>query len=333
MLGLISYFLYFIVKLRNWLFDREIIPIVKSNRPVISIGNISFGGTGKTPFTIYLARILKEKNIKPLILSRGYKRKSKSFLLINENNTLSPKIVGDEIFLISQNLNIPIAISKKKYKAITYLNKVPSYDVILVDDGFQHRRLFRDLNIVLVDKATLEKPFVFPKGLLREPIESLKRADFILLEEGCLEESLTTYQDKIILYNKSINEFRDIDGESFEIQCIRNEKVALLSAIGNNDNFKRSLEKYFSNILFHFKFRDHHYYSKSDIKKIIKKLKSYQVKYLITTEKDIYKIYEYMNMFKENGIVVIFSILVLKVKEINKVIEKIEQIVTYTNPK
>ncbi len=333
MLDLISRFLSFIVKLRNWLFDREFIPVVKSNRPVVSIGNLSFGGTGKTPFTIYLAKILSEKNIKPLILSRGYKRKSKSFMLIDENSTLSPKIVGDEIYLIRQNLNIPIAISRKKFKAIKHLNEIHNYDIILIDDGFQHRRLHKDLDIVLVDKATLEKPFVFPKGVLREPIESLKRADFILLEEGCSEESLAKHKNKIFIYKKTIKEFRDIHGKSFEIKSIQNEKVALLSAIGNNENFRKSLDKYFSNNLFHFQFRDHHYYSKNDIKKIIKKMKFYQVKYLITTEKDFYKISQFQDLFEEGEIKVITSILNLKVNEIDKIIEKIEQMVTYTNPK
>ena len=337
-LYLLSKFFSFIVETRNFLFDTKIFSIVRANSPVISIGNVSFGGTGKTPFTILLARLLLERNIKPAILSRGYKRIDKKIQIVEKNkNAFSWEQIGDEMYLTLQKLDVPLVISPKKYKAIPFINKLENCDVILVDDGFQHRKLHRDLDIVLIDKETLNKPYLFPKGILREPLKNLKRADFILLEDGVDEQNkqhLAQFSERILKYRKVIKDFYNSNNEKVNPQELANEKIALVSAIGRNENFRQSLEKLFPEIVIHFKFRDHHYYSTSDVEKIIEQIKILNIHYLVTTEKDYVKLKTFQKKFIENGIELVVAVLELEVEKIELILYAVEKILkNYAKPK
>lgn len=241
------------------------------------------------------------------------------------------------MYLVLQKLKIPIIVSQKKYKAVPYINKMQECEVVLVDDGFQHRRLYRDLDIVLIDKDTLVKPYLFPKGRLREPLKNLCRADFILVEDatGDLKvKGLNQLSNKTLCYRKVIKDFYDINGDRISFQEISKEKVALVSAIGKNENFNLSLQKLGLKIVYHLKFQDHHYYTPSDIDYIISRLKKQDIIYLVTTEKDFVKLKDYKNKFFENGITLITAVLELEVEKIELILETIQKLLSsYTKAK
>ncbi|MFN3269674.1 MAG: tetraacyldisaccharide 4'-kinase, partial [Candidatus Kapaibacteriota bacterium] len=166
------------VSIKNFLYDKGLLRQVKSKFLVVSVGNISFGGTGKTTFIIHLSKKLLERNIRPLVLSKGYRRKSDETIIFpHEGVEPNVESIGDEMFLIYSKLDIPFAVSNRKYEAIEKIDNNFNPDVILIDDGFQHRKLYRDIDIVLIDNAT-------PNTILREPIKNIDRADVVLIEEN-----------------------------------------------------------------------------------------------------------------------------------------------------
>src|SRR3989338_4045779 len=174
------------IKLRYFLYHTGIFKTKRLTCKVISIGNITVGGSGKTPMAIYLAKKLKEKGRKVIILSRGYKGKVKGIGVVSDggNILLDPEDAGDEPYLMAAKLkNIPVIVGKDRYKAGLYAIEKFNPDVIILDDGFQHIRLARDIDFLLID---LRKGFgnghLFPLGMLREPLSGLKRGTFFLMK-------------------------------------------------------------------------------------------------------------------------------------------------------
>jgi len=167
--------------IRNRLYDKNIFRSLKANQcKIISVGNISVGGTGKTPVIRFLADYLKEMGFKVAILSRGYRRKSKGTIIVSDGNETLANLqqAGDEPYLLARQLDsIPVIVEADRYKGARFIQDNFQPDVILLDDAFQHRRLHRDLDIVLVDASVgFGRGFLLPAGFLREPISSLKRA-------------------------------------------------------------------------------------------------------------------------------------------------------------
>ena len=171
-----------VIFIRNKLYDLNILKSKKAEGvEVICIGNIVAGGTGKTPAVQYFVKKYLNEGKKVGILSRGYKGKRKEDLLLVRNNKeilATSAESGDEAYLHALNLKVPVAVSKDRYKGAVYLHDVCKVDIIIMDDGFQHRKLTKDKNIILIDATN---PFggndYLPKGRLRESLESLKRAD------------------------------------------------------------------------------------------------------------------------------------------------------------
>ena len=185
MLSLLSAIYNLLTKVRNLLYDKGILSSYKSNLKVISVGNISVGGTGKTPLVIYLSKILKDKGYKPVVLSRGYKGSIKGPHLITDTNTYHE--VGDEPLLIKNLASVPVVIAKKRVKGAKIIEELKLGDIIILDDGFQHRALKRDLDIVCIDASSEESVSKFftdklmPAGRLRESRASgLKRANAVV---------------------------------------------------------------------------------------------------------------------------------------------------------
>lgn len=310
------------VNIRNSFYNYKIFSQVKSIHCVISIGNISFGGTGKTTLTIFLCKKLLENQINPIVLSRGYRRKSKETIIFpSEGIEPSVEVLGDELLLIHQKLNIPIAVSRRKYKAIEFIDNLKTIDVILVDDGFQHRKLFRDLDIVLIDQNTFN-------GYLREPLDSIKRANVVLLEKGINRNLVPNGNFVIFEYEKYIKRFYDLSGKNVQIEDIVKEPVALVSGIGNNSSFNESMEQFHIHIVKHFKFYDHYYYKLGDIQKIIFEMKKYKVNTLVTTEKDLVKLIQFKEIFKEQYINIFACEIDLKIDKEKDLIGLVLQTIT-----
>ncbi len=317
----------FIVSIRNCLYDKNKIGLTRCNVPVISIGNLSVGGTGKTPFVMYLCKELLEAGYKPAVIGRGYKRKGKGMVIVSDGSNIKANVKdsGDEMYLIARDFNIPIITNSKKSEAAKFVDNNFDIDFILVDDGFQHRKLHRDCDIVLISKQTLLHPYLLPIGRLREPLNSLKRADIICLTKGAnldlLKKNLS-YKLYNELKEKSIIEckfsFKGVYNlfSSEDIYINKDLPIFAIAGIAQPKSFfdMLILENY--NIIDYRAYSDHQNYSIRDINYIISIVKSRNIKYIAVTEKDAVKLKLFENEFIKNGMDIIVFKLDLVFEEI-----------------
>src|SRR5271167_430477 len=162
------------VRVRNGLYDRGVMTMDPLEGPVVSIGNLTVGGSGKTPFLILLGELLKQRGIAFDVLSRGYRRHTQGVLIVDPSG--SARDFGDEPLLIASRLGVPVVVGEDRHHAGEIAEATFGPQLHLLDDGFQHRRLARDFDIVLVT-ATDAQDSLLPAGRLREPVSSLSRAD------------------------------------------------------------------------------------------------------------------------------------------------------------
>ena len=283
-----------VMQFRNYLYDKGFFKIHHFKVPVISIGNISAGGTGKTPFTIFLAENLIQRGKKVAIVSRGYGRKSKGFRLVSDGTTFSanPIVHGDEPALISRRLpKAIIAVAEKRYIAIKHLLDNFSVDIILLDDGFQHRSVYRKVDIVLVREwNTPDARFVIPAGLLREFKTNLSRANLIV-NAGKEKVPGANYSCAFISEEVIDSDFNIIG----KITDFSDQDAIAFSAIAKSQNFLNGLTNAGIHIKKQFIFKDHYYFTSHDLDKLADECRNRNVKYLFCTEKDLIKI----NVLKE----------------------------------
>lgn len=284
--------------LRNKFYDKNIFKSYEVEIPVISIGNITVGGTGKTPFTISLAKILLEKGFRPAIITRGYKRKTKDQIIVSEGNgpQVSALKSGDEPFLMAEKTkNIVIIADRNRYEAAKTAHEEYNCDIILADDAFQHRKLKRDIDIVLWDaSASPQKERILPVGRLRESLVGLKRADMIVFTRT----NNAKKKDVVFFENNGLDTFvsptiiENIHrkGNLVDISVAKGKNLAAFCGLGNHEQFFDTVKKLEPAKLITAEFPDHHKYSEVEIEKLLSKTKEYD--YLITTEKDLTNIPE-----------------------------------------
>lgn len=277
--------------------------------PIICIGNITTGGTGKTPTVIYVTQLLQERGFKPGIVSRGYGgSESKKGALVTDGKViyLNPDESGDEPYLITIRLrNIPVVIGKDRVRAIESLIGRFNIDVIVMDDGFQNESIYKDLSILLVDATN---PFgnnlVLPAGDMREPKGSLKRGDLIVISRSDLvsKEQVRILEDKIrkLCSNKRVFNSRHLRSEIYRVNdpaspmsadVIAGKRVLLITGIANPLSFLYLVKTYNPRLVDIVSLPDHYTYSDRDISDFIKQSKRYD--YVIVTEKDYVKLTKY----------------------------------------
>jgi tetraacyldisaccharide 4'-kinase len=167
-----------ITALRNTLYDRSVLPSRRLEKPVVSVGNLSAGGSGKTPFVIALGELLKARGIHFDVLSRGYGRKTRGVLVVETGGNAAD--FGDEPLLIARKLGVPVVVGASRYEAGRLAEQKFQPQLHILDDGFQHRSLGRDFDIVLMTEGDFDDRML-PSGRLREPVSSLSRADAVVL--------------------------------------------------------------------------------------------------------------------------------------------------------
>ncbi len=274
-------------------FKRKALP-----RPVISVGNINVGGTGKTPIVISLAKRLQEMGYYVVVLSRGYKRKSKGTVLVSDGKNIFVdwEKAGDEPYLIAK-YGIPVVVSEDRYKAgKSILGKIP-VDIFILDDGFQHYQLKRNVDIVVVDGT---RPFwedeLLPLGTLREPVEVvIEYADIFvlnklytlnLIEQKRLELHLKNYLKPIFSTKEKFEKLTNFE-DDFPLSILTKKRIGIFSGLGNNRQFFKVMDilskKYNFCITERVSFPDHYDYKKLDLPDV-------EVDYWITTEKDFVKL-------------------------------------------
>jgi tetraacyldisaccharide 4'-kinase len=260
-----------VVSARNILHDRHLIPSRCLRGPVISIGNLSVGGSGKTPFVILLGELLKARGVKFDVLSRGYGRKTKGVMQVDPGGSSGE--FGDEPLLIARRLEVPVVLGEDRYQAGVLAEDKYGPQLHLLDDGFQHRSLARDFDIVLVT-ADDSRDRLLPAGRLREPLISLQRADAVVLTAGAAPESFPLDGKLVWRVRRGILP-----------QNVPGRPVAFCG-IARPQNFMLQLRKAGIEPAAEAVYRDHHAYTERDIRELLSlKMKS-GADGFVTTEKD-----------------------------------------------
>lgn len=292
------------VDFRNMLFDRRILKSVKFDIPVICVGNITVGGTGKTPHIEYLIKLLSSR-YKVAVLSRGYKRKSRSFHIVDITSKVLD--VGDEPLQIKQKYpDTLVVVDKNRRSAIRKIMSIEESerpDVILLDDGFQHRYVQPSLSILLVDSSRpVYEDSLLPSGSLREPLRGKERASMVVVTK-CPPDmqpidyriyanglDLFAYQDLFftsIDYGNIIPVFPELELDELDVFELRKKHVFLVTGIASPRPMVEKLELKTYNLYTKF-YPDHHFFTESDIHDIQKELDEIDDddKIIVTTEKD-----------------------------------------------
>jgi tetraacyldisaccharide 4'-kinase len=289
LLTVVSWPYGWVIRFRNWQFDRGWKKNSRCGLPVISIGNLTTGGTGKTPLVIWFAEQLRAQRVRVAILSRGYGA-------VGEGE-------NDEALELAERLpDVPNLIDPSRLKSARIALEELQMQVCILDDGFQHRYLARDLDIVLID-ATL--PFGFgamlPRGLLREPVSSLRRAHLVVITRANAveDEALSKIEQGVRKSNPEVpiahsvvepRSWRRADGERKPIDALSLDKVFMICAIGNPSGFRASLNHLGASVVGEAIFPDHHLFDSNDLAKIETHAKAAGAQAIVCTVKDLVKI-------------------------------------------
>lgn len=297
-----------LIRIRNWFFDKQIFKAGKVNAKVISVGNITVGGSGKTPMVIYLSNMLKNEGKRIGVLSRGYGRKSKGYVLVSRGEQVltSVDLCGDEIFHTVQECKVPAAVSENRVIGAERLIKEAGVDTIVLDDAFQHRWIYRDINLLLCEQLFLyDERFtnqnLLPTGIMREPFDSIKRADAVIINRKFSDKKeiparLKKYfAGKRIFhgYYKAIG-FVDVKKKNeYKIEDFEGQKGLVVSGIANPFSFINVLKKTNVDTQNQIIFRDHKNYTVKEIQRIRKEFYSTNSHSVVTTQKDAVKLSKY----------------------------------------
>lgn len=299
-----------VVAFRYFLYNSGIIRRFPLGIQVISIGNVTAGGTGKTPVTEIFARTLAQAGRKVAILSRGYRRKEAPWYQRIFTQVIDPPLVvsdgrrvlldsavgGDEPYMLASNLpGVAVLVDRNRVKAGRYAIKRLGCDTIILDDGFQYQKLKHSIEVVLVDSTN---PFgnghMLPRGVLREPARHLKRADIIFLtkcrgETGAIKEEIRKYNRtaEIVECNHTPRILRDVwSREKYPLKWLKGKTVCTLSGIASPKGFENSLRHMGAKVVWCDRYADHHRYDSSEILYALNRTADMGAEALVTTEKD-----------------------------------------------
>ncbi|HOW34941.1 MAG TPA: tetraacyldisaccharide 4'-kinase [Candidatus Omnitrophota bacterium] len=304
LLLLLSFIYGFLVGIILWFYRIGILRRYRLPKPVISIGNMTVGGVGKTPLVEFIAEFLKKNNLKPVILTRGY--------MTGKLVSLGPEgRFSDEAKLLSGALKgIPVMVGKNRIKkAREAMNDYPM-DVFLMDDGFQHWRLRRDLDIVAIDTTNpFGNGYLIPRGILRESVTSLSRADmFVLTKTDLGKQNLELIRDKLRAVNPDcpiveaihgpvdLTDLR-VEGRKYPLSILKGRSIGAFCSIADPRSFEALLVNLGAEVRKTFSFMDHHLYRLHDIKEIIRYCKENNAWTILTTQKDAVKLTKFLGEF------------------------------------
>ncbi|MEK7729014.1 MAG: tetraacyldisaccharide 4'-kinase [candidate division KSB1 bacterium] len=307
----LSWLYQIVIGCRNFCYDKNILAATRAPAKVVSIGNLSVGGSGKTPTTAYLANALTEQGVKVAIVARGYGRKGRSECIVSDGQTVLAEIheAGDEPLLLARQCpRVAVVVAESKTRAAQIAAERFQPQIILVDDGFQHRRLHRDLDLLLISaRMLLQKPWLLPAGPLREPLHNIRRADKILLTEI---QSLNLEQRQTIFDLLRRHTTASILPVAFVADGIRplfegkalatfrpqHTTALLVSGIALPERFRKTAEANNVIVREHLIYRDHHAYTERDVETLLRKFQNAQADYLLTTAKDAVKLRRHVRL-------------------------------------
>ncbi len=280
---------------------------------VISLGNITVGGTGKTPTAQRLAAIIRDMGYRVVILNRGYRANWRGNVgLVSDGRRIYMSVneAGDEAYLLAKNLpGVAVVIGKNRNVTGDYAVASLKADFIILDDGYQHWQLARDLDIVLIDGTNVfGNNFLLPRGTLREPLTHLSRADAFLLTRvdqatdnarDIIRETLSRYNDQALVV-ESVHSprcfieiedwYKGVRPETVALETIRGKKVLPFSALGNPTSFEQSIGAFGADVVEAVRYPDHHDYTMAEMQRVMQRAVDSNAYALVTTEKDAVKI-------------------------------------------
>ena len=298
------------VQARNALYDHGTLRARRLQGPVISIGNLSVGGSGKTPFVILLGELLKARGLKFDILSRGYGRQTRGVALVDPGG--SARDFGDEPLLIVRRLQVPLIVGEDRYAAGVFAESNFGPQLHLLDDGFQHRALARDFDIVLVTPDDA-RDRLLPTGPLREPLSSLRRADAVVLTSGASAENFPVNGKLVWRVRRSILA-KDVPPRPLAFCGIARPQSFLLQLR------TAGIEPVAEAI-----YRDHHAYTEQDIRQLLELKNKSEAGGFVTTEKDVINLDGYFSALEPLAVVPVKMELADSARAVDTMLHRIEE--------
>jgi tetraacyldisaccharide 4'-kinase len=302
-LCLLSFFYGLAVRVRLYLYARGIFRARSLPCKVVSVGNITLGGTGKTPLVCLLAEMIQARGHRVAILSRGYKGNFRGpFALVadGEKILMDARQAGDEPYLLAEKLRgVPVIVGRERWSSGKYAVEQFQSEILILDDGFQHLPLKRDLNLLLIDSSS---PFgngcLFPRGALREPLGQLSRADAIILTKVGQSANIKYLKRKLEKILEGHPLFFQVDyapgeiwlyekKESLPLESLKGKKILAFSGLAKPDSFQKTLFGLGAEIVEFQTFPDHYWYDQKDAAKLWARAEELGVNALVTTEKDL----------------------------------------------
>ncbi|MCC6637205.1 MAG: tetraacyldisaccharide 4'-kinase [Ignavibacteriaceae bacterium] len=293
-----------VVWFRNMLFDLGIFKSTGVKRPVVSVGNLTVGGSGKTPLVIFLAELFKKHKLDPGVVSRGYGRETKGVILVADRSGVirTAEESGDEIFQTAVECRVPAAVGENRVEAATRLIETTDVGSIILDDAFQHRWIERDANLLIVAQRFLvdENPLrrsLFPTGNLREPFSRAQRADAVIInrkftEKKEIPQNLLRYMSGKKIFHAYYEPLYFVDiktDKTYSAKEFTGQKSLCVSGIANPHSFVSALEQLHIDTSNRMIFIDHKAYTEKEVEKVRKLFYSTNAYSVITTQKDAVK--------------------------------------------
>ncbi len=289
-----------VVRLRYLLYRSGMAGRVGFPCSVISVGNVTVGGTGKTPMVMYIAGILKEMGKDVVVLSRGYGGSIRGVGVVSDGRgiLLDPEVAGDEPYLMARRLEgVAVVVGRKRALSGAYAIERFKPQVMVLDDGFQHLGVKRDLDIVLFDSSTgVGNGYLLPRGILREPIEWIRRADIVMIKgkNPGLRRNMEDMGLRVFDFSYRPVGLIDLrDDTLMDVEYLRDRKITVLAGIANPDSFVETLKDTGAHIMNTLVYPDHHPYGPGDVERI--KDVSMDSDMIVTTEKDGVRLKRYVS--------------------------------------
>jgi len=319
-----------------FMYSKNLLRKRKLSSKVISVGGITLGGVGKTPVVELVVNMLAKNGKRVAVLSRGYGRVGGSDIkLVSDGKEILCNVeeAGDEPYLLAKNMKSTVVfVGRNRYETGRTSEEKFNVDTVVLDDGFQHWRLHRDINIVVINASSpFGNGYVFPRGNLREPYKCLERADCFIITKIDMIKDAGIIKKRLLDVNKSAQVITTIHKpvclenivgeEQLDVECIKGEKVIALSSLGDPVSFENTLEHVGAEIVEKIRHPDHHWYSKDDIDNIQARQKALNAKFIITTQKDAVRLQRVETYYNP-------SLLIIRIEvEIISGIDRLEKLI------
>ena len=291
-----------VVRVRNFLYEKDVLHSAQLPLHIISVGNLTVGGTGKTPFVLWLARLLHARRHRVGILSRGYKGKNTGVTTVGTDGRAqaTPEEVGDEAVMLARTFSGVVLAGRDRVRAARLAQETHGVEVLILDDGFQYRRLDRSLDILLLDSRQKET-WLLPAGPFREPSTATRRADVVVVTKGETAQAQQDYAASLHIRKKPLffanprptALVHSTHGEWQELPLflLAHKKVMMVSGVAAPDLFHRFVREAEAEIIDMMVFPDHHVYTERDWQAIVSASRACD--FVVTTEKDLVKLEQF----------------------------------------